>query len=230
LRFYGSAVAWVSSTGPGHRIGLVSIDGRPDKRIGLASPTASARAVWSASWGVAGWHTIRVSVPPAADGGARVDVDAFLVISPQATPVPTILAAGLLPVKVSNAGRQPVVRQVTGPDTGSPSGGPGLAWDGLPGGELLVFMPVSARGRYRVTVYAKTGPDHGTIEIGTFGSAAMRRLELYAPRDGRTAPVDIGIVDSGPPHESLSITVTGKDPRSTGYAVELDSIVLTPVE
>jgi len=230
LRFYGSAVAWVSSTGPGHRIGLVSIDGRPDKRIGLASPTASARAVWSASWGVAGWHTIRVSVPPAADGGARVDVDAFLVISPQATPVPTILAAGLLPVKVSNAGRQPVVRQVTGPDTGSPSGGPGLAWDGLPGGELLVFMPVSARGRYRVTVYAKTGPDHGTIELGTFGSAAMRRLELYAPRDGRTGPLDIGIVESGPPHGSLFITVTGKDPRSTGYAVELDSIVLTPVE
>jgi hypothetical protein len=133
-------------------------------------------------------------------------------------------------VKVSNAGRQPVVRQVTGPDTGSPSGGPGLAWDGLPGGELLVFMPVRARGRFRVTVYAATGPDHGTIELSRFESAAMRRLELYTPSDGRIGPLDIGIVDFGPPHGSLFITVTGKNPRSTGYAVELDSIVLTPVE
>jgi hypothetical protein len=230
LRFYGSAVAWVSATGPGHRVGLVSIDGRPDKRIALTKPTASSRVVWSISWSVPGRHTIRVSVPPAAEGGARVDLDAFLVISPQATPVPTILAAGLLPAWVSNAGRQPVVRRITGPDTGSPSGGPGLAWDGMPTGELRVSMPISIKGRYRVTVYAETGPDHGDVELGIEGHPAIRHLELFAPSVGRTAPLDLGTVDLwGPSREGLRITVTGKDSRSMGYAVELDSIVLTPV-
>ena len=159
-----------------------------------------------------------------------MDVDAFLVISPQATAVPTIIAAGLLPASVSNAGRQPVVRQIADPDTGSPSGGPGLAWNGMPGGVLSVSMPISIGGRYRVTVYAETGPDHGAVELGIEPYPAIRRLELYAPIDGQTGPLDLGTVDLwGPGSANLRITVTGKDSRSTGYAVELDSIVLAPV-
>jgi hypothetical protein len=96
LRFYGSSVAWVSSTGANRGRATVWVDGQRAGKVDLSGPATVRRSVFTRSWPSSGWHTIAV-VAEGTAGRPRVDVDAFLVVNTQAPTRSSWTQSGPLP-------------------------------------------------------------------------------------------------------------------------------------
>jgi hypothetical protein len=80
--FVGESVAWVAYKSTSRGSAQVWIDGVLKTTISLYSTTTTARAqVYAINWAVSGAHTIRIVVVGTA-GHPRVDLDAFVRLSP----------------------------------------------------------------------------------------------------------------------------------------------------
>jgi len=80
--FTGTSVAWVSTKGPTRGAAAIYVDGAYVKTISMYASSGHSRAiVYAKSWSTSGTHTLRVVVSGTA-GHARVDVDAFVRLTP----------------------------------------------------------------------------------------------------------------------------------------------------
>jgi hypothetical protein len=77
LRFYGTAIAWVSPTSFEGGTAAILVDGRYVQTIDVTSSTPAERQILYSQWlGRRAWHTI--AVRPLT--GAPVSLDAFVVL------------------------------------------------------------------------------------------------------------------------------------------------------
>jgi hypothetical protein len=88
--FTGTNIAWVAPKGPDRGKAEVWIDGAKVSTVDLYSSTEQPRkVVFTRGWAESGAHTIEVralGTKTSASSGTRVDVDAFVVLVPNATP------------------------------------------------------------------------------------------------------------------------------------------------
>ena len=115
----------------------------------------------------------------------------------------------------------------------------GDAWSGAsqlwwvvhePKARLDLELPVKKAGTYAISAAFTKAGDYGTVQLALDGKPLGEPIDLYAPlpRVLHTGDILLGTatLDAGP--QTLSITVTGKNPRSTNYLVGMDWIKLTP--
>ena len=78
--FRGSAIGWISRTGPTRGRATVYVDGKSAGTIDLRAATyGNRRLVFSRAWPAVGRHTIKIVVA-GTSGRPRVDVDGFVVL------------------------------------------------------------------------------------------------------------------------------------------------------
>jgi hypothetical protein len=80
LSFTGSSVAWVAPTSNKSGVAKVFIDGLLVTKVDLGAVAQSKLVVFAQAWSAAGKHTIKIKVQ-GTSGRARVDLDAFIVLS-----------------------------------------------------------------------------------------------------------------------------------------------------
>ena len=82
ITFTGQQVAWVSAVGPTRGAARVYVDGAYARTVDLrGASSATRRIVYVRSWTSSARHTLEIRVV-GTSGRPRVDVDAFLIISP----------------------------------------------------------------------------------------------------------------------------------------------------
>lgn len=100
-----------------------------------------------------------------------------------------------------------------------------LRWTGgRPGAELRLPFTVPADGRYRVTVRFTRSPDYAVVEVSLDESAALDRVNLYAPQVLAADPLAMGEheLKSGP--HTLRFSIAGRHALATPrFAVGIDA-------
>lgn len=232
-RIFANAIALVMPTGPGHGSSTVTLDGGDAKTVDLASPTADKRVVWTDSWSVATWHTLEIRVPEGSTG--RVDLDAIATLAPS-DPVDNAMTAASahleaegLPASVSGAGAwiAPVAQAAPADLIGRWNGAGQLVWRAVKPGTLTLAVPVP-HGRFRAVVFVSKGPEYG-IAVIRFGPAPPITVDLYAPKLIRHVLYFDAILQTGRGPVPFEVTVTGKNPASSGLAVGVDLFLLAAI-
>jgi hypothetical protein len=91
---------------------------------------------------------------------------------------------------------------------------------------LTTSFDVPAAGSYRVVLHYTRAPDYGNARVFV-GGQPRGEITGYAARVER-AQLELGKLVLRPGSQPLVVTVFGKQPASTGYAVGLDRIELQP--
>ena len=82
FRFTGSSVAWVAAKGTARGGAWVYVDGKFATSVNLYAKTGQSRTiVFARNWSTVGTHTVKIVVAGTA-GHARIDVDAFVRLTP----------------------------------------------------------------------------------------------------------------------------------------------------
>jgi hypothetical protein len=134
-----------------------------------------------------------------------------------------------LKIKAKTAGDVP--NQDMTPFGDAWSGASQLWWvGGAPKARLELELPVKAAGTYAISAAFTKAGDYGTVQLAIDGKPFGDPIDLYAPHPSvlHTGAILLGTatLEAGP--QTLSITLTGKNPRSTNYLVGMDWIKLTP--
>jgi hypothetical protein len=93
---------------------------------------------------------------------------------------------------------------------------------------MTVFAPVSVGGDYGVTLFLTKGPDYGRIVV-TVPGFPPATFDLYAPKV--SGPYAVGLLPmpvAGPGAVGIEVRIAGRNAASTGYALGIDRLVLTP--
>jgi hypothetical protein len=134
-----------------------------------------------------------------------------------------------LKVTARTAGDVP--NQDMGPFGDEWSGGRQLWWVvSEPHARLVLELPVKTAGTYSVSAAFTKAGDYGTIQLALGGKPLGQPIDLYEPSPNviHTGAIPLGdaTLEAGP--QELSITITGKNSKSTNYLVGMDWIKLTP--
>ena len=115
----------------------------------------------------------------------------------------------------------------------------GDAWSGAsqlwwvvhePKARLDLELPVQKAGTYAISAAFTKAGDYGTVQLSLDDKPLGDPIDLYAPSPNvlHTGPILLGNATLDEGHQTLSITLTGKNPKSTNYLVGLDWIKLSP--
>ncbi|MGD0040302.1 MAG: DUF2961 domain-containing protein, partial [Isosphaeraceae bacterium] len=111
------------------------------------------------------------------------------------------------------------------------SGGRQLWWlVHQPSAKLDLELPVKTAGTYSLwAAFTKAG-DYGTVQLSLDEKQLGQSIDLFEPFPSiiHTGDVPLGIATLDAGSHTLSITLKGKNPRSTDYLVGMDWIKLTP--
>jgi hypothetical protein len=221
--FTGSSVALVGSTAKGRGSVALHVDGVPAGTATFARPPADGRIVWRTAGSTGARHMLTVTLR----SSARVDVDAFLVLEQQ-VPVQAVHEAERLRSAVVDGGRAPAT-QARPTDDGPAWRGDGQLYWSPPGAtSLTVFVPVSVGGDYGIYLFLTKGPDYGRIVV-TVPGFPPATFDLWAPQ--LSGPYAVGLLPmpiGGPGAVGIEVRIEGRNMASTGFALGIDRIVLTP--
>lgn len=121
----------------------------------------------------------------------------------------------------------PVETQDTSPFNGNWSGNSHLWWRPTEvNATLTLTLPASADGTYELIGYFTKAKDYGTIQVQQGETKIGSPVNLYAPDVSPTGAVSLGRLTLKQGSNPLTLHVTGKDTRSTGYLVGIDAFVL----
>ena len=142
---------------------------------------------------------------------------------------PGVIEGEDLKVKTKTAGDVP--NQDMTPFGDAWSGASQLWWvGGAPRERLDLELPFQKAGTYAISAAFTKAGDYGTVQLSLDHKPLGDPIDLYAPFPSvlHTGPILLGnmMLDEG--HPTLSITVTGKNPKSSNYLVGMDWIKLTP--
>jgi len=111
------------------------------------------------------------------------------------------------------------------------SGGRQLWWlVHQPGAKLDLELPVKTAGTYSLSAAFTRAGDYGIVKLAVDGEPLGKAIDLYAPAPAviHTGDVPLGMTTLSAGTHILSITLTGRNPRSADYLVGMDWIKLTP--
>jgi D-arabinan exo alpha-(1,3)/(1,5)-arabinofuranosidase (non-reducing end) len=111
------------------------------------------------------------------------------------------------------------------------SGGRQLWWlVHQPSAKLDLELPVKTAGTYSLSAAFTKAGDYGTVQLSLDGKELGQSIDLFEPFPSiiHTGDVPLGIATLDAGSHTLSITLKGKNPRSTDYLVGMDWIKLTP--
>jgi hypothetical protein len=115
----------------------------------------------------------------------------------------------------------------------------GDAWSGArqlfwvvrePGARIDLEVRVEQDGTYALWGGFTKAPDYATVQAAIDGEDLGRPIDLYAPNVVHSGATALGIVSLDVGTHVLSLTITGKNPRSTGCLVGLDWLKLQPTK
>lgn len=89
-------------------------------------------------------------------------------------------------------------------------------------------IPESEENAYNITLFYTTGPNYGDVEIFN----ELNKIGVFSGYNKDVMPggkIELPNVKSGKDNTKLSIKISGKDKKSSGYAVGLDGFKLVPV-
>jgi hypothetical protein len=102
-----------------------------------------------------------------------------------------------------------------------------LWWHPAAAGDALTLtLPVKAAGTYEFVGYFTKASDYGKVQIAVNGRNIGPELNFYGAGVTNTGPVSLGRVTLPAGDVPVTITVTGKDSKSSGFLVGLDAFVL----
>jgi hypothetical protein len=142
---------------------------------------------------------------------------------------PGVVEGEDLKVKAKTAGDVP--SQDMTPFGDAWSGASQLWWvGGAPKARLELEMPFQKAGTYAITAAFTKAGDYGTVQLSLDNTPLGDPIDLYAPFPNvlHTGPILLGNATLDEGHQTLSITLTGKNPKSTNYLVGMDWIKLAP--
>ncbi|AMV40694.1 glycoside hydrolase family 172 protein [Planctomyces sp. SH-PL62] len=186
------------------------------------------------------WHWEAVKVQFAtiayvyAAPGAKVEPSGLPDLSsrvvhprPTVTREPGALEAEALKVRAKTAGDTPI--QDMTPFGDAWSGYSQLWWTVRePDARLDLELPVEEAGTYALWAAFTRAPDYAVVQLALDGAPLGKAIDLYAPGVVHSGGVPLGVVDLDAGPHVLSITVVGKNPRSTSYLVGVDWLKLAP--
>ena len=107
---------------------------------------------------------------------------------------------------------------------------PALVGRREPKARLDLELPFEKAGTYAISAAFTKAGDYGTVQLSLDNKPLGDPIDLYAPFPNvlHTGPILLGNATLDEGHQTLSITLTGKNPRSTNYLVGLDWIKLAP--
>ena len=91
---------------------------------------------------------------------------------------------------------------------------------------LSLLCAVPASGRYRVSIDAMTGPAQGITQLFVNEHAIGPALDLYAATRARSSLTVMGDMDMKEGPNQVFFKLTGKNPQSSGLALDLVTVVL----
>jgi hypothetical protein len=91
-----------------------------------------------------------------------------------------------------------------------------------------VAVNAARAGRYGLTVYFTRADNYGVVEVSLDGKKVGKPFDGFNPSVVPSGAVDFGSVELREGVNRLRFTVVGKNPRSFGYLVGLDCLVLAP--
>jgi hypothetical protein len=99
-----------------------------------------------------------------------------------------------------------------------------------PKATLELELPVKTAGTFALSAAFTKAGDYGTVQLALDGKPLGAPIDLYepAPRVVYTGDVPLGTATLDAGSHTLTITVTGKNAKSTSYLVGMDWIKLTP--
>ena len=130
--------------------------------------------------------------------------------------------------KVAVKGGQAVPQPMQGFGPGW-SGDTQLFWGGgAVGAVIALSVDVEKGGRYRVTADMTRAPDFAFLTAKVDGHPSPLKFDGFSPQVVREDRVELGTFTLKAGSRKITFTIVGKDPKSTGYRVGIDRIVLTP--
>jgi hypothetical protein len=97
-----------------------------------------------------------------------------------------------------------------------------------PGDQVTVTLPAVPAGQYDLGAVLTQAPDYGMLRFAIDGVAIGQLFDGYADQVRRTGAVPLGSAMLSGSHQ-LTVTVTGRNPASTGFFAGLDTISLRRV-
>ncbi|MBC2595318.1 DNRLRE domain-containing protein [Ruficoccus amylovorans] len=92
------------------------------------------------------------------------------------------------------------------------------------GATIVHEVPAPASGKYALTLTIRTSPDGGVADLKLNGKVVAEAVDFYAPAPAYQT-IDCGELDIDTAgSQDLEATVTGKNPASSGYRLELDTL------
>jgi hypothetical protein len=143
---------------------------------------------------------------------------------------PGALEAEALKVKTRTGG-EPTIQDM-GPFGDAWSGNRQLFWvGGQPGARLDLELPVKEAGTYALAAGFTKAGDYGNVQLALDGKPLGQPILLYepAPRVVHTGALALGEAELTAGSHTLSLTIVGKDQRSSNFLVGMDWIKLSPV-
>ena len=102
-----------------------------------------------------------------------------------------------------------------------------LKVDGMKAGDAFTLLLPVQEDRYDVDCYWSKGPAYGDVDVLCNGEK-VGTMSGYAKTAIPGGKISLGTLRAKNKEVALRFVVSGKHPRSTGYAVGLDAFVVTP--
>ena len=104
-----------------------------------------------------------------------------------------------------------------------------LCQAGKPGGYVELEVDDGETGRYTLDIFFTRGPGGGRVEVSLDGRKVGEAFDTFHESIAPSGPVPFGAVDLRAGSHRLRLTAVGKNPKSTGHHMGIDSLKPTPV-
>lgn len=103
-----------------------------------------------------------------------------------------------------------------------------LFWKGAKIGDRMeLATEVDAEGTYRLQVVLTKAPDYGMVQFELDGKKVGGQIDLYSTWVGTTPPIPLGDLSLQKGKHTLTVTIVGKNEKSTGTLFGIDQVLLT---
>ena len=159
------------------------------------------------------------------------DAKDLLPLPPHVTKhFPGVIEAESLRDKASVTGGQLAI-QTMGSFPGDWSGEAQLFWiNGKPGESLTIHLPVQNAGEYDVIAHFTKAPDYGVIRAQIGGGFMAGPIDLYDATVHPSGPISLGRAKLNAGDNPVTLTITGKNEKSTNTFIGIDAFELKPVK